>query len=390
MMRGAMAARVDPPAPATGHGRRDDQSSESRGEGIELVGVSKRFGSVEVIANLDLQIEAGEFLVVLGPSGCGKSTLLRMIAGLESVTAGKVHISGRDVTQLAPGARGVAMVFQHYALYPHMTVYDNLAFGMRNVGVPKDEIDRRIQDAVRVLELEPYLARRPAQLSGGQRQRVAIGRALVKEPVAFLFDEPLSNLDAGLRARTRVELARLHHRLKTTMVFVTHDQAEAMTLATRLAVMNRGRIEQIGSPMEIYRRPATRFVASFIGTPAMNFLSVDRLPAVNGDAVVKLRDGTVLTTAIRDDDLGSADQLTLGVRAESVSLDGTVQARGRTDVIERLGDRTLAHLVLADGSNLVAQAHRESKVAVGEDVGISFETASLQLFDGAGKAYHAP
>jgi multiple sugar transport system ATP-binding protein len=260
---------------------------------------------------------------------------------------------------------------------------------MRNVGVPKDEIDRRIQDAVRVLELEPYLTRKPTQLSGGQRQRVAIGRALVKEPLAFLFDEPLSNLDAGLRARTRVELARLHHRLKTTMVFVTHDQAEAMTLATRLAVMNRGRIEQIGSPMEIYRRPATRFVASFIGTPAMNFLSVDRLPPVNGDAVVKLRDGTVLTTAIRDDDLGPADQLTLGVRAESVSLDGAVQARGRTEVIERLGDRTLAHLVLADGSNLVAQAHRESAVAVGDDVGVSFEIASLQLFDGAGNAYHA-
>ncbi len=358
-------------------------------EGIELVGVTKRFGSVEVIANLDLQIEAGEFLVVLGPSGCGKSTLLRMIAGLEPVTAGQVRISGRDVTQHPPGARGVAMVFQHYALYPHMTVYDNLAFGMRNVGVARDEIDRRIQEAARVLEIEPYLARRPAQLSGGQRQRVAIGRALVKEPVAFLFDEPLSNLDAGLRARTRVELARLHHRLKTTMVFVTHDQAEAMTLATRLAVMNRGRIEQIGSPMEIYRRPATRFVAGFIGTPAMNFLAVERLAPVNGNAVVKLGDGTVLETAISDEDVRPADQLTLGVRAESVALDGAAQARGRAEVIERLGDRTLAHVVLADGSTLVAQAHRESAVAVGEDVGLSFETAPLQLFDRVGKAYHA-
>jgi multiple sugar transport system ATP-binding protein len=358
-------------------------------DGIELVGVTKRFGSVEVIANLDLQIEAGEFLVVLGPSGCGKSTVLRMIAGLEPVTAGQVRIAGREVTQLAPGARGVAMVFQHYALYPHMTVYDNLAFGMRNVGVAKDEIDRRIREAARVLELDPYLARKPAQLSGGQRQRVAIGRALVKEPVAFLFDEPLSNLDASLRARTRVELARLHHRLKTTMVFVTHDQAEAMTLATRLAVMNRGQIEQIGSPMEIYRRPVTRFVAGFIGTPAMNFLAVDRLPAANGNAVVKLRDGTVLATAIHDQDVGPADQLTLGVRAESVTLDGPAQARGRAEVVERLGDRTLAHVVLSDGSMLVAQAHRESAVAVGENVGLSFETVPLQLFDGAGKAYHA-
>jgi len=384
-----------------------------RVDGIELVGVTKRFGSVEVIANLDLRIEAGEFLVVLGPSGCGKSTALRMIAGLEPVTEGRIRIAGRDVTQLAPGARGVAMVFQHYALYPHMTVYDNLAFGMRNVGVAPDTIDRRIHDAARVLELAPYLARRPAQLSGGQRQRVAIGRALVKEPVAFLFDEPLSNLDAGLRARTRVELARLHHRLKTTMVFVTHDQAEAMTLATRLAVMNRGKIEQIGSPMEIYRRPATRFVAGFLGTPAMNFLPVDRMPAVNGHVVVKLRDGTVLATAIDDQDVAASDQLTLGVRAESVTLEcgergggraevtaggraevtaggrAEVIARGRAEVIERLGDRTLAHVVLADGSMVVAQAQRETSVAVGEIVGLAFETAPLQLFDGAGSAYHA-
>ncbi len=358
-------------------------------EGIELASVSKRFGSVEVIAHLDLTIEAGEFLVVLGPSGCGKSTVLRMIAGLEPVTAGQVRIAGRDVTHLPPGARGVAMVFQHYALYPHMTVYDNMAFGMRNVAVPEPEIDRRIQEAARVLELEPYLARRPAQLSGGQRQRVAIGRALVKEPVAFLFDEPLSNLDAGLRARTRVEFARLHLRLKTTMVFVTHDQAEAMTLATRLAVMNGGKIEQIGTPMEIYRRPATRFVAGFIGTPAMNFLPVERLPPVNGNVVVKLGDGTVLATAIRDDEVAPATQLTLGVRAESVMLDGAGQARGRTEVIERLGDRTLAHVVLANGATVVAQAHGQSDVAAGQEVGLSFETAPMQLFDVAGKAYHS-
>jgi multiple sugar transport system ATP-binding protein len=357
--------------------------------GIELVGITKRFGSVEVITDLDLAIGAKEFMVVLGPSGCGKSTLLRMIAGLESVTAGTIRISGADVTRLAPGARGVAMVFQHYALYPHMTVYDNMAFGMRNVGVPKAEIRRRIGEAARVLELEPFLLRRPEQLSGGQRQRVAIGRALVKEPVAFLFDEPLSNLDAALRARTRVELARLHQRLQATMVFVTHDQAEAMTLATRLVVMNRGRIEQIGTPMEIYHRPATRFVAGFIGTPAMSFLAVERLPAVQGKVVVKLRDGTVLPTAIPDEDLGPAGELSLGVRAESVAVDGVGQARARTELVERLGDRTLAYVVLADGSTLVAQARRESDLAVGDEVSLTFETTPLQLFAADGKAYHA-
>jgi multiple sugar transport system ATP-binding protein len=240
-----------------------------------------------------------------------------------------------------------------------------------------------------VLELGPYLAHRPAQLSGGQRQRVAIGRALVKEPVAFLFDEPLSNLDAGLRGRTRVELARLHQRLKSTMVFVTHDQAEAMTLATRVAVMNHGKIEQIGTPMEIYRRPANRFVAGFIGTPAMNFLRVERLPSVNERAVVRLGDGSVLSTAIRDAAVGSSAPLTLGVRAESVRLDGARQASGRVEVIERLGERTLVHVILADGSRLVAQAPGESAVAVGDEVGLSFEAASLQLFDVGGNAHHA-
>ena len=271
--------------------------------GIVLEGVSKSFGHVEVIRDLHLVIEPGELLVFLGPSGCGKTTLLRMIAGLESVSGGRVRIGERDVTQLPPGARGVAMVFQHYALYPHMTVRDNMAFGVRNVGVPEPEIARRIAEAARMLELEPLLARRPGQLSGGQRQRVAIGRALVKEPKAFLLDEPLSNLDAGLRTRTRVELARLHQRLRATMVFVTHDQVEAMTLATRIAVMNRGKIEQIGDPIEIYRRPATRFVAAFVGTPAMNFLEVERLRPEEGRAVVRLRDGSTLRTLVPDDAL---------------------------------------------------------------------------------------
>jgi multiple sugar transport system ATP-binding protein len=284
------------------------------------------------------------------------------------------------------------MVFQHYALYPHMSVYDNMAFGMRNVGLDRAEIDRRIQEASRILELAPYLQRKPGQLSGGQRQRVAIGRALVKEPGAFLLDEPLSNLDAALRTRTRVELARLHQRLKTTMVFVTHDQVEAMTLASRIAVMNAGKIEQTGTPIEVYRRPATRFVAGFIGTPAMNFLEVERVPARDGRAAVKLRDGTVLPTGIPDGDVPAAAKLTLGMRAESVVVDGAgpaAQLRGRAEVVERLGDRTLAHVSLASGEVLVTEAHRDSELAVGDEVRLRVDTAPLHLFDDAGKAFHA-
>ena len=241
-------------------------------DGIQIVGLDKRYGSVEVIKDFNLEIEHGEFLVFLGPSGCGKSTLLRMIAGLDSVSAGQIRIAGRDVTQLAPGARDVAMVFQHYALYPHMTVYDNMAFGLRNVNVPASEIDRRVQEAARMLELTPLLQRKPVQMSGGQRQRVAIGRAVVKEPYAFLFDEPLSNLDAALRSRTRVELARLHQRLKSTMIFVTHDQVEAMTLGNRIAVLNGGKLMQLDKPMDLYQKPMNLFVAGFINSPTMNFI----------------------------------------------------------------------------------------------------------------------
>ena len=241
---------------------------------IEIDRVSKRFGSVEVISELSLRIESGEFIAFLGASGCGKTTLLRMIAGLEAINSGEIRIGGERVDHLPPGARGVAMVFQHYALYPHMTIYENMAFGLKNIGVASAAIDQRIRQAAKILEIEPLLARKPGQLSGGQRQRVAIGRALVKDPKAFLFDEPLSNLDAALRIRTRVELARLHQQTRATTIFVTHDQVEAMTLAGRIVVMNARRIEQIGTPMEIYGRPASEFVARFVGSPPMNFLPV--------------------------------------------------------------------------------------------------------------------
>ena len=356
---------------------------------IDLVGIKKNFGSVEVIPNLSLSIHDGEFIVFLGPSGCGKSTLLRMIAGLESVTDGDILINGKSVVSLAPGARDIAMVFQHYALYPHMTVRDNMAFGLRNIGMAENEIERRISEAARMLELQELLQRKPVQMSGGQRQRVAISRAVVKEPGAFLFDEPLSNLDAALRTRTRVELARLHQRLKTTMVFVTHDQVEAMTLATRIVVMNAGRIEQIGSPIEIYRRPATRFVAGFIGTPAMNFMPVERAASDDAFAMVQLPDGTPLKTAVTNAALNGSNKLTAGVRAESLVVDDNSTIRGRADVVERLGERTLAYVTLANGQIVVAEAHRDSPLVAGEQVGLRFDASHIHLFDEAGKAYHA-
>ena len=355
--------------------------------GIALRGVSKSFGAVEVIPDLSLDVAPGEFVVFLGPSGCGKTTLLRMIAGLEDVSRGEIRIGARRVEALPPGQRGVAMVFQHYALYPHMSVRENMAFGLRNIGRSEPEIEAKIGEAARILEIGHLLARKPTQLSGGQRQRVAIGRAIVKEPEAFLFDEPLSNLDAALRARTRIELARLHRQLKSTMIFVTHDQVEAMTMATRIVVMNAGRIEQVGTPLEVYRRPATRFVATFVGAPAMNVIPVTRLAEADGRAVVALPDGSRVTTAIPAAGL-PGDELALGVRAEHVqaAADGIP---ARADVIEHLGDRTLVHARLNDGTTLVYDAGSDSPVAVGDAVALRLAPGHVHLFDGGGRAHHA-
>ncbi|WP_445682464.1 ABC transporter ATP-binding protein [Radicibacter daui] len=357
---------------------------------IELVGVTKRFGTAEVIPELSLEIEPGEFAVLLGPSGCGKSTLLRMMAGLEALTAGEIHIGGRRVDGLPPGQRGVAMVFQSYALYPHMSVADNLAFGLRNIGMAKEEIATRTREAARILEIEHLLERKPMQLSGGQRQRVAIGRAIVKEPQAFLFDEPLSNLDAALRARTRVEIARLHQRMGSTMIFVTHDQVEAMTMATRIVVLNKGRIEQIGSPLEIYRRPATRFVAGFIGTPGMNFLPVDMAEGAGGHAEVVLPGGTRLATGIPSRNLPSnAGSLTLGVRPEAVRVNPDGPVKAEVEFVEHLGDRTHLHVALPGGAQLVVEDAGESVVRAGEHIALTADGARLHLFDAADRAYSA-
>ena len=285
---------------------------------LNIENVTKSFGPVEVLKGIDLAVSDGEFVVFVGPSGCGKSTLLRVVAGLEDPTSGKVLIDGADVTATPPAKRGIAMVFQTYALYPHLTVRDNMGLGLKQAGAPAAEIDKRIAAASAMLSLEPYLKRRPAELSGGQRQRVAIGRAVVREPKLFLFDEPLSNLDAALRVNTRLEIAQLHRRLKATMVYVTHDQVEAMTLADKIVVLNAGRIEQVGGPMELYNSPANEFVAGFIGSPKMNFIEGARL----GESVK-----------------------TIGVRPEHISVDpATGDWKGTVVHAEHLGADTNLYL----------------------------------------------
>jgi multiple sugar transport system ATP-binding protein len=350
---------------------------------IVLKDVTKSFGSVSVIENLNLTANSGEFLVLLGPSGSGKTTILRMIAGLEKIDTGSLEIGGVRSENLMPGQRDVAMVFQNYALYPHMTVAQNLSFGLENISLPRDEIEARVKEAARMLEIDGLLARRPAQLSGGQRQRVAIGRAIVKKPKAFLFDEPLSNLDAALRVRTRVELAELHQRMKATVVYVTHDQTEAMTLADRIVVLNDRRIEQIGTPMDVYHKPATRFVAGFVGSPAMNFLQIRAKGPRNGQAIETLK-GIPVKLDVR---LPSAGQFELGFRPEAVSItkEGG-QISGTVVVVERLGDRSLVHVRQGDGSIIVAQEGGKTDVAAGSGVQLQVDSNQLHIFDEAGKS----
>jgi multiple sugar transport system ATP-binding protein len=357
---------------------------------IRLENVSKSFGSVSVIGDISLTVNAGELIVFLGPSGSGKSTLLRMIAGLETIDSGSLTIGGVRSETLPPGQRNVAMVFQNYALYPHMSVRDNMAFGLENIGLPPAEIESRVQTAARMLEMEHLLSRKPAQLSGGQRQRVAIGRAIVKEPKAFLFDEPLSNLDAALRVRTRVELAQLHQRMKSTMIYVTHDQTEAMTLADRIVVLNQCKIEQIGTPMEVYLKPASRFVAGFIGSPGMNFLPVDVVRP--GRTPVRFGNGFELEIEAPVPAPGKFD---LGIRPESVRIvtgdhdPSRPSTEAQVGVVEQLGERTLAYCTLEDGSQLIAQDSGRSEVRPGDRVRVRIDPSAIHLFDADGKSYQA-
>jgi multiple sugar transport system ATP-binding protein len=351
---------------------------------VILRGVEKSFGRVHVIRSVDLVIAEREFCVFVGPSGCGKSTLLRLIAGLEDLSSGAIVIGGRDVTRLPPAARGIAMVFQSYALYPHMTVADNITFGLRNAGAMKEDRAERLKRAAGILQLDALLDRKPAQLSGGQRQRVAIGRAIVRDPQVFLFDEPLSNLDAALRTQMRVEISRLHKDLGATMIYVTHDQVEAMTMADKIVVLNKGRVEQVGAPLDLYDAPANLFVAGFIGSPRMNFLNAR---SENQPGIVRLRDGTLLHLAGAESALPVGADVVLGVRPEELSLggQGANSLSGSVAAIEHLGAETMLHVECA-GVPLQIRIPRRVAAAVGEPVTLGIPPHACHLFSPEGPA----
>ena len=363
---------------------------------VELKNVSKSFGAVHVIDNVDLKIDNGEFVVFVGASGSGKSTLLRMIAGLEQVSAGDVLIDGVDVTFAEPAERGVAMVFQSYALYPHMNVYDNIAFNLKLARFSREEIDKRVKEAARILRLNDLLSRSPAQLSGGQRQRVAIGRAIVRNPKVFLFDEPLSNLDAALRVQMRLEIERLHRELGTTMVYVTHDQVEAMTLADRIVALDNGRIQQIGAPLELYARPNNLFVAGFIGSPKMNMIPAKVVGAADGRATVTLDSNAESRIDVAA--MGNAgDAVTIGVRPEALEIVGEGQAvpaglatlPARIEAVERLGNVTYAYLDGGTPDVITVQVMGDAPLKAGQDVTVGIRPSTLHVFNAGGEALTA-
>ena len=348
---------------------------------LELRNVKKEFGSVKVIHGIDLSIEQGEFIVFVGPSGCGKSTLLRMIAGLESISAGEIAIADQPVNDVPAAARGLAMVFQSYALYPHMTVRKNLAFGLETIKTPKAEIRKRVAEAADILQINELLDRKPGQLSGGQRQRVAIGRAIVREPHIFLFDEPLSNLDAELRMQMRVEINKLHRRLGTTMIFVTHDQVEAMTLADRIVVLRKGIVEQVGTPLELYNRPENIFVAGFLGSPRMNFLE-GKVKSVEGHhAAIELKGGQTLHSEFPTAPAPGAP-VTLGVRPEDLVPVGEGEGIliGDVQLAEQLGGETYVYVALPDGSTVTAEFKGQAKLAAGDRLHLAIDNDKFHVF----------
>ncbi len=353
---------------------------------LTLNKVSKSFGALEIIRNIDLDIAAGEFVVFVGPSGCGKSTLLRLVAGLEPITSGDLLVGGELMTNTPAAQRGVAMVFQSYALYPHMTVYKNMSFGLETAGMPKAEIDQRVRRAANSLQIAHLLDRKPKNLSGGQRQRVAIGRAIVREPKIFLFDEPLSNLDAELRVQTRVEIAKLHNEVGATMIYVTHDQVEAMTLADRIVVLRAGVIEQQGTPLEIYNEPVNQFVAGFIGSPKMNFLQTTVGEKEGATATLTLAGTSV--RLLRDPSLPVGSTLTLGLRPEHLMTGddaGIALGNVLVDHVERLGGQTIAYGRLQDSQPLTIALDGQRDIAVGNALPISIAKDRYHLFGEDGK-----
>ena len=344
---------------------------------VQLIGIIKRFGDIQVVHGVDLEIADGEFVVLVGPSGCGKTTLMRMVAGLEDISEGELRIGGKLANRLPPQKRNIAMVFQSYALYPHLTVYENIAFGPRLRREPEAEFGPRIQAVAKMLNLTPYLDRLPRALSGGQRQRVAMGRAVVREPELFLFDEPLSNLDAKLRVQMRTEIKALHQRLANTVIYVTHDQIEAMTLADRIVVMNAGRIEQVGRPLELYDRPANQFVAGFIGSPAMNFIEGTVTAGERGLALVT---GSGAAFPLPAAALEPGRAVTLGIRPEHVELAGDGPVSLQVDVVEPTGAETHFYSRIGEAPFCVAVHHRLD-VAPGQTVRLAFPDPRVHLFD---------
>jgi multiple sugar transport system ATP-binding protein len=348
---------------------------------ITLSGLKKSYGAAHVIKGVDITIEDGEFVVFVGPSGCGKSTLLRMIAGLEDITSGDLTIADKRVNDLPPKDRGVAMVFQSYAIFPHMTVRENVAFGLTIAGDSKEVKEAKVAEAARILQMEHLLDRRPSQLSGGQRQRVAIGRAIVRKPEVFLFDEPLSNLDAALRMDMRMEIGKLHKALGATMIYVTHDQVEAMTLADKIVVLKDGLVQQIGTPMELYHHPTNAFVAGFLGSPSMNFLDVE-VKAVNGNRITVSNaslDPVEIEAKTGTYQVGGTARL--GIRPQYLTpVEGAGQLAGKVALAERLGAETVIEITLADGKPLIASLTRDAIFPVGAEIKLTFQASEAHLF----------
>ena len=356
-----------------------------------LKSLKKAFGDAVIIPGVDLEIRDGEFIVFVGPSGCGKSTVLRCIAGLEDITSGELYIGGELVNEVPPAKRGIAMVFQSYALYPHMTVAENMAFGLKLAGYSKEQMKAAVDRAAQILQIEHLLERKPKALSGGQRQRVAIGRAIVRKPGVFLFDEPLSNLDAALRVQMRVELSRLHKELKTTMIYVTHDQVEAMTLANRIVVLNKGAIEQVGTPMELYHTPVNQFVAGFIGSPKMNFIAGELVSATTTLATVKLHEGTVVQVAADATSLPVGAKVTLGARPEHIEASKEPPAadnavKGHVQLAEHLGDTIFLHATLAGATEaMTVRTDPDNPVDTGDMAWLMLPPKRCFLFDERGR-----